>query len=264
MDCADFCVMDFDDDTESIDIDALTAATRVTEEIYDHLLKSNRCPYPNNFNICTIAVDDASHVFNAPISLEVNDWKALSFETTSTEAPVVTEKSQCSDGLLASNGACCAQSCGQCEAADARCGRRPGGALKCCSNLIVAIGPLCSDVDKAPCFTDAPEQKEQRKSSKINSRVSRTRSARRTSRLSSGGHGVNEQTLNTYSFESNQFNKEAFTGNKWDNTALHFVIQSVTWITIICCIIFGVTRAWESGYYRCWRSTVTNCQLDDK
>jgi len=52
------------DEYNGMMFDDLNAASKVTKEEYAALEAENKTPFPNNFNLCNIAIDDASKVIN--------------------------------------------------------------------------------------------------------------------------------------------------------------------------------------------------------
>merc|ERR1712113_1105497 len=81
------------DDTNSMDLNHLTAAGKVTQKAYEQLVAMNRSPYPNNFNLCNIAKDSSSQIMEAPEYLQHDDCKLSEFNTNSITFPDVCEHS---------------------------------------------------------------------------------------------------------------------------------------------------------------------------
>jgi len=60
-------ILDFDDDDDTkFKIKNLNAATKVDQDLYQHLLSINKTPYPNNFNLCKIKIEDDAKMNNSP------------------------------------------------------------------------------------------------------------------------------------------------------------------------------------------------------
>merc|ERR1719410_713789 len=68
-------ILEFDGRANDISVEDLNAASKVTKALYKKLKKTNRSPFPNNFNLCVIDMDTTSKVIDAPDDLRQKDCK---------------------------------------------------------------------------------------------------------------------------------------------------------------------------------------------